>query len=319
MARSIQLSRSATSGSWRTSTRARRRPPSGSSTTPARPTRWARSTRAPPSWTGWSRSRSGASPSPPPPPPAWKATPSTSSTRRATSTSPSRWSGRCGCSTAPSPCSTPWPVSNRSPRPYGVRPTATGCPASASSTRWTGSGPTSSRPSSRSRTGSAATRLPSRFRSAAESDFNGVIDLVEMKAIVWPDDDGEEWETVDIPAEYVDAGARVARTRCSTSSPPRTRSCSRSTSRTPISSPDEIRQVDPQGHPRPATSSRSCCGSALQEQGRPAAARRRRRATCPARSTCRRCEGFKPGDEDETMLAQGRATTSRSRAWPSRS
>ena len=38
---------SATSGSWPTSTRARPRRPSGSSTTPAAPTRWARSTRAP--------------------------------------------------------------------------------------------------------------------------------------------------------------------------------------------------------------------------------------------------------------------------------
>ena len=61
---------SATSGSWPTSTRARPRRPSGSSTTPAATTRSARSTRAPPPWTGWSRSRSGASPSPRRPPPA---------------------------------------------------------------------------------------------------------------------------------------------------------------------------------------------------------------------------------------------------------
>src|SRR5207253_11016345 len=45
------------SGSWPTSTRARPRRPSASSTTPAAPTRWARCTRAPRSWTGWSRSR----------------------------------------------------------------------------------------------------------------------------------------------------------------------------------------------------------------------------------------------------------------------
>ena len=53
--------RPGTSGSWPTSTRARPRPPSGSSTTPAAPTGWARSTRAPRSWTGWRRSRSAAS------------------------------------------------------------------------------------------------------------------------------------------------------------------------------------------------------------------------------------------------------------------
>ena len=65
----------ATSGSWRTSTRARPRRPSGSSTTRARPTRSARSTRAPRSWTGWSRSRSAASPSRARPPPVkWRDT-----------------------------------------------------------------------------------------------------------------------------------------------------------------------------------------------------------------------------------------------------
>ena len=65
-------------------------------------TRWARCTTAPPSWTGWSRSRSAASRSPPRRRPAsgrgWTtaspSTASTSSTRRATSTSPSRWSAR---------------------------------------------------------------------------------------------------------------------------------------------------------------------------------------------------------------------------------
>jgi len=38
----------------------------------------------------------------------------------------------------------------------------------------------------------------------AESEFGGVIDLVEMKAIIWHDDEGIEREVVDIPAEYVE-------------------------------------------------------------------------------------------------------------------
>ncbi|MDJ0959591.1 MAG: elongation factor G [Acidimicrobiia bacterium] len=38
----------------------------------------------------------------------------------------------------------------------------------------------------------------------AESEFRGVIDLVEMKAIVWHDDEGKEREVIDIPAEYVE-------------------------------------------------------------------------------------------------------------------
>ena len=36
----------------------------------------------------------------------------------------------------------------------------------------------------------------------AESEFNGVIDLVEMNAIIWHDEEGTEREIVDIPDEY---------------------------------------------------------------------------------------------------------------------
>ncbi len=36
----------------------------------------------------------------------------------------------------------------------------------------------------------------------AESEFHGVIDLVEMNAIVWKDDEGKEREVVEIPDEY---------------------------------------------------------------------------------------------------------------------
>ncbi|MCB1246546.1 MAG: elongation factor G, partial [Acidimicrobiia bacterium] len=35
----------------------------------------------------------------------------------------------------------------------------------------------------------------------AESEFKGVIDLVEMQAILWHDDDGVQWERTDIPEE----------------------------------------------------------------------------------------------------------------------
>jgi elongation factor G len=45
----------------------------------------------------------------------------------------------------------------------------------------------------------------------AESEFRGVIDLVQMKALVWPVDDdseGAKYETIDIPAELADEAAR---------------------------------------------------------------------------------------------------------------
>jgi elongation factor G len=38
----------------------------------------------------------------------------------------------------------------------------------------------------------------------AESDFQGVVDLVEMKAIVYHDDEGTEWDVTDIPADLVE-------------------------------------------------------------------------------------------------------------------
>ena len=63
-------------------------------------TRWAKSMKAPPPWTGWSRSRNAASRSPPPrPPPTGMTNASTSSTRPGMSTSRSRSSARCASST----------------------------------------------------------------------------------------------------------------------------------------------------------------------------------------------------------------------------
>jgi elongation factor G len=38
----------------------------------------------------------------------------------------------------------------------------------------------------------------------AEADFRGVVDLVEMKAIVWQDDEGTEFDVIDIPAELAE-------------------------------------------------------------------------------------------------------------------
>ncbi len=44
----------------------------------------------------------------------------------------------------------------------------------------------------------------------AESEFKGVVDLLEEKALVWSSDMGEEWETLDIPANMA-ADAEDAR------------------------------------------------------------------------------------------------------------
>ena len=200
--------RLATSGSWRTSTPVRRRRPSASSITQVGPTRWGRFTRARPSWTGWSRSRSAASRSPRRPPPAsGTATGSTSSTRPATSTSRSRSSARCACSTARSRCSTRSPASSRSPRPCGARPTSTTCRGSPTSTRWTASAPTSTRGVQTMIDRLGAHPVPIQLPIGAEADFRGIIDLVENHAIIYKDELGKEQEVIEIPAELADAAA----------------------------------------------------------------------------------------------------------------
>ena len=61
----------------------------------------------------------------------------------ATSTSPSKSSVRCACSTAPCACSIRTRASSRRPRPSGARATSTRFRASSSPTRWTRPAPTS--------------------------------------------------------------------------------------------------------------------------------------------------------------------------------
>mmetsp|Transcript_28719 Transcript_28719/g.71655 ORF Transcript_28719/g.71655 Transcript_28719/m.71655 type:complete len:211 (-) Transcript_28719:2246-2878(-) len=165
-----------TSVSWHTSTRARRPPLRGCCSTRGCRTRSARSMMVRPPWTGWTRRGSVASPSPALPPHAsgtvWisssPATASTSSTPRATSTSPSRSSGHCGCLMARSPSSIASRASSRRAKPSGGRQTDTGSPVWRSSTRWTVSAPTSTGASTRSATALAPTACPSSCPSALD-------------------------------------------------------------------------------------------------------------------------------------------------------
>jgi elongation factor G len=53
--------------------------------------------------------------------------------------------------------------------------------------------------------------VPVQLPIGSEGDFSGVVDLVSMKAIVYKDDLGQDWEVTDIPAELQDA-ANAART-----------------------------------------------------------------------------------------------------------
>jgi elongation factor G len=51
--------------------------------------------------------------------------------------------------------------------------------------------------------------VPVQLPIGSEADFSGVVDLVNMKAIVYKDDLGQEWEVTDIPAELKDAAAQA--------------------------------------------------------------------------------------------------------------
>ncbi len=53
--------------------------------------------------------------------------------------------------------------------------------------------------------------VPVQLPIGAEAEFTGVIDLVNMKAIVYKDDLGQDWEVTDIPESMADA-AHTART-----------------------------------------------------------------------------------------------------------
>ena len=49
-----------------------------------------------------------------------------------------------------------------------------------------------------------ANPLPIQLPIGSEDDFVGVVDLIEMKALVWKDELGTEFETVEIPEDLQD-------------------------------------------------------------------------------------------------------------------
>src|ERR1700709_953702 len=53
-----------------------------------------------------------------------------------------------------------------------------------------------------------ANAVPLQIPIGAEGGFKGIIDLVEMKAIVYKDDLGKDQDVIDIPADYTDAAAQ---------------------------------------------------------------------------------------------------------------
>ena len=280
----------------------RRRRPSGSSTTRARPTRSARCTTAPRPWISWSRSRSAASPSRRPPPPASGRGKRLEHHRhaQATSTSPSRSSARCACSTAPCACSTATRAWSRRPRRSGARATSTACRASSSPTRWIRPAPTSTCALTTSRRSWAPGRCRCSSRSAPRSSFKGVIDLLTMKALIWEGEDkGAKFREDEIPADLADKAAeyRAAMIEAAVEmdddamgayldgKEPDVETLKRLIRKATVTStfyPDAVRL-------------------GFQEQGRAAAARRGRGLSCPRRPTARRSTSSTPRPATETV------------------
>ena len=122
--------------------------------------------------------------------------------------------------------------------------------------------------------------LPIQLPIGQEGDFTGVVDLIENKALVWTDELGTEFETTEIPEELAeqanecrdraDRGLRRLRRRADGGLPRRGGDSARADRQ--VAAPGDPRH---QGHPGPAAAH-------LQEQGRPAAARRDRRAAALA-------------------------------------
>jgi elongation factor G len=54
-----------------------------------------------------------------------------------------------------------------------------------------------------------ANPIPVQLPIGAESDFRGIVDLVNMKAIQYKDDLGREWEVEEVPAEMADEAAEA--------------------------------------------------------------------------------------------------------------
>src|ERR1700716_2310527 len=162
-----------------------------------------------PSWIGWSRSASAASPSRRRPRPASgrgcrttiPSITSTSSTRRDTSTSPSKSSARCGCWMAHVWSTMPSPVCSRSRKRCGGRRNKTKGPRLAFINKMDRQGAEFFKSYDHIKSRLKGNPVPIQLPVGAEEKFEGVIDLVIMKAIYWDEStQGMKYEVREIPA-----------------------------------------------------------------------------------------------------------------------
>ena len=174
--------------------------------------------------------------------------------------------------------------------------------------------------------------LPVQLPIGSEDNFKGMVDLVEMKALVWDSDDKDaEWQVLDVTPDLADklhitvptdrqaAGRRRRSTAPNWSIPASSRTMrpwKRILTDGTVPSGDVLRQRAAQGH----AEFRLHAGAVrlvLQEQGRAAGARRGGRLPAGAD---RRARPSRPSTPTASRSASASPpTTSRSRRWRSKS
>ena len=298
---------------------ARRRRPSASSITPAGRTRSARCTKAPRRWTGWSRSRSAASRSPRPRRPASGTRPasghtaSTSSTRRATSTSRSRSSvaararrrGRVFDSVAgvEPQSETVWRQADK----YGV-------PRICFVNKMDRIGADFPRCVDMISDRLGAKPLVTQLPIGIEASSRASSIWCRNKAINWRDETlGAKFDVVEIPADLKEQAAEWRHKLVEMAV--EQDDAALEVSRRRGAGRRDAEQVHPQGHDLRRLRA-GAVRLGVQEQGRAAAARRRRRLPAGADRRAGR-QGHQDGHRRADHAAV--ATTSRSRRSPSRS
>ena len=110
--------------------------------------------------------------------------------------------------------------------------------------------------------------VPIQIPIGAEEKFLGIVDLVEMKAVVWRDETlGAQYDVVDIPEDLVEQGQGIPRTDDRSDLASSTTRCSRSSSNGEALTNDEDARRHPQGDHR-AQDLPGHLRHGVQEQGR---------------------------------------------------
>ena len=160
-----------------------------------------------------------------------------------------------------------------------------------------------------------ANAVPIQIPIGREDQFQGVIDLVEMKAIYYRDDLGNQIDVVDIPAELLAEAEKHRHTMIEAVAEMDDELTHKYLEGEELTvAGDQARppprHADDPDHPGPDR-------LGAQEQGRPEDARRGRRLPAVA---ARRPADDRPRPQDRRARSSGRPTTaSRSAPWPSRS